>query len=274
MLTYGLLVPHPPAIIPAIGGASARLFEQTIGALLQLSARLKQHQPDTLIVLTPHAEILPDSFTIHVPQTSTFTADFGEFGASGESRNVRDDPREYPRDRVLTAQLIEAISAAGLRTTPSEDSKLDFGTSIPLHYLASGLPNVEIVSLGVSFAGSADHVRLGQSIREVADESGKKIVFIASAELSHKLTKSSEHGYHPAAAVWDQQIVADLRAGAFEAILNYDPFAMDEIGECGYRSIAALLGAFQNIPTKHEILSYEAPTGVGCAVGYFERSGV
>jgi AmmeMemoRadiSam system protein B len=267
MLTYGLLVPHPPAIIPAIGGAETQKFEKTIGALLDLSLRLREHAPDTLVILTPHAEVRPDSFTIRVPKTGTFLADFSDFGAPAEKH-------EYHRDRIFTAQLIESVSAAGLKITPVDEQKLDYGTSVPLHYLAASLPEVEIVSLGVSLGGAAEHARLGAKIREVADESGKKVVFIASAELSHKLTKASEHGYCPAGANWDRELMADLKAGEFDKILARDPFETDEVGECGFRSLAAMIGAFAGIPAEHEILSYEAPSGVGLPVGFWHRTGV
>ncbi|MFH1375041.1 MAG: AmmeMemoRadiSam system protein B [Patescibacteria group bacterium] len=265
MLTHGILAPHPPVIIPGVGGKDVQKFEKTINALLAVSLKLKENKPDTLIVLTPHAEIKMDSFVVRVPKEPNFTADFTEFGDAESSA-------EYVRDRLLTAQLIEGIQSAGLRTSILEDAKLDFGSSVPLYYLAAGLPDSEIVNLGVAFAGVPEHGKLGEVIREVADKSEQKIALIASGELSHKVAKSSPHGFDPAGVAWDEKIVQALQAGDADTILQQDPFELDEVGECGFRSIVTLISAFKKIPHKQELLSYEAPGGIGVAVAVFEAS--
>jgi MEMO1 family protein len=265
MLIHGIFTPHPPAIIPAIGGEEVQKFEKTIQALLSVSLKLKQNPPQTLVVLTPHAEIEVDRFAVRIPKGENFTADFTEFEAE-------DEPKTYPRDRLLTSQIIEGIHSTGMQTSVLENEKLDFGSSVPLHYLAAALPEVEIVNLGVSFAGIPEHQKLGNLIREVAEKSEKKIALVASGELSHQVTKNSPHGFLPAGVEWDAQIVESLKAGEFENILQQDVFDLDEIEECGFRSLVTLISAFEKIPNTHEFLSYEAPGGIGCAVASFERA--
>ena len=265
MLAYGIFSPHPPVIIPAVGGEFVRRFEKTINSLLAVSLTLREGEIDTFVILTPHTEIQPDQFTIRVPKADQFTANFAEFSAPKTILN-------FARDRLFTARIIEATNSTGLRIEPIDDFQLDFGTSVPLFYLASGLPQVEIVSLGVSLAGAPEHYRLGRIIREIADNSEKKIAFIASGELSHKLFKNSPHGFNPAAAEWDKKIIQNLQVGNYENILNQDPFELDEIGECGFRSLATLIGAFDGIKETHKILSYEAPAGIGCAVGIWKTN--
>lgn len=262
MLTHGLLTPHPPAIIPAVGGASAKQFEKTIGALLELSFRLKKNPPATIVILSPHGQTRPGAFTIRVPREVEFTASFAEFGAPGSVKT-------YPRDRLLTAQIIEAVTGVGLAIETTIDAALDFGASVPLYYLAAALPAVEVVSLGTSLAGAQAHAQLGKIIRAVADENEKPIALVASAEFSHKLTKSSPHGFHPAARAWEEELVRNLVGGDFATLLNADPFLRDEVGECGYRALATLLGAFADTPAKFKLLSHEAPTGIGLLTGFF-----
>lgn len=265
MLSHGIFTPHPPAIIPQIGGTETKKFEKTIRALLSVSLKLKENPPQTLILLTPHAEIEIDKFAIRVPQGADFTADFEEFEIKSESKT-------YPRDRLLTAQIIEGIQSHGMQTEILENEKLDFGSSIPLHFLASTLPGVELVNIGVSLAGIPEHQKLGEVIAEVAEKSEKKVTLIASGELSHQVSKSSPHGFSPAGVEWDEKITQNLSAGNFEEILQQDVFELDEIEECGFRSLVVLLSAFTKIPHKHELLSYEAPGGIGCAVELIERT--
>ena len=263
MLTHGIFTPHPPAIIPQIGKEETKKFEQTIRALLSASLRLRQNPPQTLILLTPHAENEIDKFAVRVPKSPNFTAGFEEFGVEGEAKI-------YTRDRLITAQIIEGIHAKGMQTVILENEKLDFGSSIPLHFFASVLPEVEIVNLGTSLAGIPEHQKLGEVIAEVAEKSEKRIVFIASGELSHQVAKNSPHGFSPAGVEWDAKIVKNLQTGNFEEILHQDVFELDEIEECGFRGLVVLLSAFAKIPHVHEVLSYEAPGGIGCAVAVLE----
>jgi len=259
MLTTAILTPHPPVIIPAIGGADIQNYAKTVSALLQLSQELKEQQPDTIILLTPHGEAAVDRFSIRVPKAADFTASFADFG-------TEESTRSYPRDRIFTAQLIEAALSAGIALEPSEQAELDYGTSVPLHYLASGLPETELVSIGISLASPAAHFQLGQLIRDLADKSDKRIALIASVELSHRISKASPHGFHPRAADWDQQVLELLEQGKSASLLVLDPFEVDEVGGQQYRGLAALLGAVGNESFKGEVLSYEAPNGIGCCV--------
>ncbi len=264
MLTHGIFSPHPPAIIPKIGREETKKFEKTIQALLSISLRLKQNSPQSIILLTPHAEIEIDKFMVRIPRTPNFHASFSEFG---DTETIA----EYPRNRLLTAEIIEGIQSAGFKTAIIEDEKLDFGSSVPLYFLASALSGIEIVNLGISLAGISEHFRLGGIIREVADKSKQRIAFIASGELSHRLTKNSPHGFFSRAAAWEEELIQNLENGDFERVLQQDPFELDEVAECGMRPLAALLGAFEKIPHTHAILSHEAPAGIGCAVGFWER---
>lgn len=262
MLTAGFLVPHPPAAIPAVGGSDTQKFAATLAALLELTLWLRQNPPDTLIVLSPHGEMPLSGFAVRVPHEPVFTADLAEFGAP-------EIGREYPRDRLLTAKIVEAAAGVGLPATPVTDPRLDFGAAVPLHFLAAGLPHLQLVALNVGLGGAASHAKLGEIIRTVADDSSQKIVLIASGELSHALTPTSPHGHCRTAAAWERQLVARLRTGDFAGVLADDPFARDEVAECGYRSLATLVGAFAGSGTACRVLAHEAPTGIGLLTAAF-----
>jgi len=49
-------------------------------------------------------------------------------------------------------------------------------------------------------------------------------------------------------------------------IANLDHELIEKAAQCGYRSILILLGVLNNVSYQTEILSYEAPFGVGYLV--------
>jgi aromatic ring-opening dioxygenase LigB subunit len=256
MLNFSLLVPHPPAIIPGVS-VSIRKFEKTINALLNTSLRLRQANIEVLIILSPHGEIRPDSFTIQVPPEPIFQANFAEFNAPNIQFTI-------PRERILTAKIIEAVNSAGLKIEPLKSDQLDFGAAVPLFYFKNALPKIEIVSLGVSLANLSQHYEFGKILRAVVSETQKRVAIIASGELAHRIFKNSPHGFSPLAKIWDEELIADLRNEKFEKILIRDSFEAEEVGECGLRPLATLLGSSENFTP--EILSYESPGGIGVAV--------
>lgn len=258
MLNLGIFAPHSPGLLPGFADAEIAKFEQTIRALLSIGIELKKNPPETLIVLSPHADAELDKFLVRVPKSANFTADFSEF-------NIKSEPKIYRRDRILTAQITEVLHSAGLPNAPLENEKLDFGTAIPLHFLAAALPEIEIVNIATSLIGIPEHQKLGEVISEVAEKSSKRVALIASGELSHKVSKASPLGFAPRAEEWEQGVLAAIADGTYEKIFHADPFELDEVAECGVRPLAGLLGAFQNIPHTSHVLAHEAPAGIGLA---------
>jgi AmmeMemoRadiSam system protein A len=98
------------------------------------------------------------------------------------------------------------------------------------------------------------------------DQLGRRVAFIASGDLSHRLKPSAPAGYNPDAHVFDEQVVAALRANEPQQIAEIDHNLRRLAGECGYRSMLVALGASAELPLSCEVLSYEAPFGVGYLV--------
>lgn len=56
MLVFGVISPHPPIIIPEIGGGETIHVKKTIGALESAALSLAACQPDKLIIISPHTQ--------------------------------------------------------------------------------------------------------------------------------------------------------------------------------------------------------------------------
>ena len=50
----GIMVPHPPLIIPEVGRGREKEIQTTIDAYHSAARKLASWQPDTVVVLSPH----------------------------------------------------------------------------------------------------------------------------------------------------------------------------------------------------------------------------
>ncbi|HEX7331439.1 MAG TPA: AmmeMemoRadiSam system protein A [Pyrinomonadaceae bacterium] len=256
-LVFSAIAPHPPIMVPEVGRESIARVEDSIEAMAELTQRLIDSGAESVIVISPHAPLEADSFVAY--QGPEVFGDFTNFNA----------PDTYFTASV-DEELLNAIkeTAAGERfevlSLPSHD--LDHGSAVPLYFLFRNGWRGKVVSLGYSFLSNEDHVRFGSCIRQAVDRVGRRVAFIASGDLSHRLKPHAPAGYNPDAHVFDEQVVDALRSNAPQRITGIDHNLRRLAGECGYRSMLVAIGASSELPMSCEVLSYEAPFGVGYLV--------
>ena len=56
MLIYSVISPHPPIILPEIGGQRIKIVEKTIQALKAAAIQLAAAKPERLVIISPHRE--------------------------------------------------------------------------------------------------------------------------------------------------------------------------------------------------------------------------
>ncbi|NLB19212.1 MAG: hypothetical protein GX825_10920, partial [Syntrophomonadaceae bacterium] len=78
MIVYGAVFPHPPMIIPAIGGDQIREAKATMEGMTQLASRVAHHSHDLLVFITPHGKVYGDAGPALAD--SRMEGDFGRFG--------------------------------------------------------------------------------------------------------------------------------------------------------------------------------------------------
>ena len=256
-LVFSAIAPHPPIMVPEVGRESIGRVEDSIEAMAELTQRLIDSGAETVIVISPHAPLEADSFVAY--QGPEVYGDFTNFNA----------PDTY-FDAGVDEELLDAIKEAAaderyeVLTLPSHD--LDHGTAVPLYFLFRNGWKGKVVTLGYSFLSNEDHLRFGSCIRRAIDRIGRRVAFIASGDLSHRLKPQSPAGYNPDAHVFDEQVVDALRSNAPQKITEIDYNLRRLAGECGYRSMLVAIGASSDLPLSCEVLSYEAPFGVGYLV--------
>jgi AmmeMemoRadiSam system protein B len=114
--------------------------------------------------------------------------------------------------------------------------------------------------------------QVGAAIQDAAWLEGRPIVVLASGDLSHRLTPDAPAGFNPEGEVFDRELMRLVRQADIDGILNIDQSQREAAGECGYRTLVMMLGAFDESQVTSEVLSYEGPFGVGYGVAVLTPS--
>ena len=256
-LVFSGIAPHPPIMVPEVGRESISDVEDSIDAMAELARRVIETNAETIVLISPHAPLEADSFVAY--DGPEVFADFSRFNA----------PEAYFKaqvDEELLDAIKDAASARQYEMTMLAGQDLDHGTAVPLYFLFRNGWSGKVVTLGYSYLTNEDHLRFGSCIKQAVDKLGRRVAFIASGDLSHRLKPSAPAGYNPNAHFFDEQVVAALRANAPQKIAEIDHNLRRLAGECGYRSMLVAIGACAELPLSCEVLSYEAPFGVGYLV--------
>lgn len=261
-ITGSFIVPHPPLIIPDIGKGQESGIQSTINACREVAKRIAVLKPETIIVTTPHSIMYQDYF--HISPGKHGKGDFGNYRAG----NVQ----------VETAYDMEFVSALELRasrmgipagTYGERTSSLDHGAMIPLYFVNQCYQDYEMIRIGLSGLPAEDHYRLGMCIAETVRELERNVVFIASGDLSHKLTAEGPYGFSQEGSDFDRQVTQAMAKGDFLTFLQFDSDFLEKAAECGLKSFQIMAGALDRTDVESELLSYEGPFGVGYAVAAF-----
>ena len=272
-------VPHPPLIIPGVAPDKREEISRTVASYQEVGRRIAALAPETLVISSPHAEMYLDY--LHVSGGIGTRGSFARFGAPRARYEVRYDE---PFVRTLCREAQEAGIPAG--TEGERSPELDHGTMIPLHFVreaweaaqAEGslpvdTPFPRVVRMGISGLSPLDHYRMGQAVQRVAEELGRRVVYVASGDLSHKLLPDGPYGFAAEGPEFDQDACEAFRTGDFLRLLALEPSFCERAAECGLRSFQIMAGALDRTPVAPELLSYEGPFGVGYGVAAFAVTG-
>ena len=178
-------------------------------------------------------------------------------------------------DAALRDEVIRRAGAAGLEagTLGQRDPALDHGVLIPLYYLRKAGVTCPMLRMGLSGFSALDHYRLGQCVAEAAEALGRRAVFVASGDLSHKLKADGPYGFAPEGPVFDEAVTKAMAAGDFLSFLTMDAGLCSRAAECGLRSFQMMAGALDGLAVSPRLLSHEGTFGVGYAVALFPVTG-
>lgn len=199
-IIFAAISPHPPIILPSVGLEKDRvLVQKTIESLEYLGEKLKNSNPDSIIIFSPH---------------------------------------------------------------------LDWGFEVPLYFLAKDFKG-EIKKHLIGLESPEFYFEKGKVYARLDND--KKYALIASGDLSHCLKEEGPYGFHSDGPKFDKALIKYLKEKDIENFLKLDKM-FPQAAECGLRSFCFILGILSasGIDWQPEILSYEAPFGVGYLVVNFK----
>jgi AmmeMemoRadiSam system protein A len=247
-------------MVPEVGGTQARKTRLTQDALCELGRRICRSGAETMVFISPHAPILWDA--IGVATGAQLEGDLGRFGA-------REVAFTLNTDMTLVKALLEQLTVLGVpKADIAEDDgyRLDHGVTAPLYWLKKAGVDLPVVACGTAFLSLPRLYGFGVAIQRAAAATGRKVAVVASGDLSHRLSPEAPNGYDPCGPVFDLRVKEIVAAADPMAMIKLDPVLVERAGECGYRPMIMLFGAFDGLGFKAEVLSYEEPFGVGYMV--------
>lgn len=154
---------------------------------------------------------------------------------------------DYPGDYDLAARLIAGGKAAGLQCVLANDVHypLDYGTLMPMVCYLDRAQRTPIVPVSVCLSADLDEAfEWGRHVARAASETDKRVGFVASGSVSHKLVRGPEQAPLAADQELDHRFARLLAAGEFEKLRGWLPeFTRATQAEMGGRHLAMLLGA-------------------------------
>jgi AmmeMemoRadiSam system protein B len=254
MIIFSAFCPHTPILVPSVGKENIEKIKNTADSYSYLEQQFCSAKPDTVIVVSPHGSIYDDAFSINMcdKYIGNFE-DFGDFATKGE----------YLTDHLLIERIQRHMRDKKVSITLDTCEKLDHGTLIPLLLLSAKCPNVHVVPINTSGLDLKNHFEFGHELKELILDTNKRVAVIASGDLSHALSTDAPAGFSEYGEQLDKAVKELIIEKNITSLLKLDNDMLEGAHECGLRSLSILLGILKGMNYEPEILSYEAPFGVG-----------
>lgn len=266
-VVFAGISPHPPLLIPEVGGEGRGKVEATLKAEEEWARHLRAANPERIVIISPHAP--SDINRIPIFDVDRLSGDMGRFGHSEVSMEWEVDRSFVKR---LAAENIPTIKIdAGLCERCHLHAEIDHGAFVPLYFASQAGVKVPIVLLGYAGLSRRDYERLGKIIARLATEDHLATALIASGDLSHRLLADGPYGFNKEGPIFDRMITEAMQKRSLRKIREIGESNIYEAGQCGFNAILALLSALESFDCTTNFLSYEGPYGVGYAVCFYEE---
>lgn len=270
-ITGIFVFPHPPIMVEEVGKGEIQKVKKSIQGALEAADRIAAIEPDTVVIITPHGTLLRDAMT--VSSDERLEGSFFRFGAP-EVRLHFDNDLELV-DRIMEeADKREAFCVPmheDVKKTYSLDTGLDHGALVPLYFVTRKFSDFKLVHITYSLLSREQHYKLGTAIRDAVSAMDRRVVVIASGDLSHRLTKDAPAGFDPRGEEYDRKYMELIKAGDVKGLMSISGSFLEHAGECAYNSTLVALGCMEGSGIRGEVLSYEGPFGVGYCVAELHK---
>lgn len=269
-IVYACITPHGGEILPEIGGNLPTILELR-ASMEELGRRMKDHRPDVIIVVTPHGLRLEG-------YNAVVTAEYSRGSMQGPHGTAVAD---FHCDRELARTIVGRTREAGIPVVgcnygalegPGSNVAMDWGALIPLYYFgARDEKRPDIVLIGPTRdIPLTQVVEFGRIIARVAEASGKRVAFVASADQAHAHTEKGPYGFDPAADEYDRRIIEIVKDDRLEKLLDFDLAFVDRAKPDSLWQMLMLHGVREIVPMSGQFLAYALPSYFGMLTASYE----
>ncbi|MEC9477890.1 MAG: tRNA U-34 5-methylaminomethyl-2-thiouridine biosynthesis protein [Candidatus Thermoplasmatota archaeon] len=286
-IVAGCLAPHPPHLVyadnpPQNEAYSEGGWETLRWGYQRLARKLKNIDYDAIVIFTPHWQTYIGTHFLGLPEFSSKSVD-----------PVFPNLFRYNYDLKVDVELSEAMRDAAsdqgiiTKMMRNPDFRVDYGTITSCHLLNPewDKPIVAISSNRNTHYYSPEVMveqatALGHACAKAIEDSGKRVVLVASHSLSHRHfveeaplpeDMSREHIYNHSQYVWDMKIIEMMRDGKSREVIDIMPeFTEQTIAETEGGGLIWMLGAmgFPDFPA--EIYGYQSVIGTGNVIACWD----
>lgn len=262
--------PHPPIIIPEIGGGKESEAKDTIEGMHKLGKLAAEIKPETIIYITPHGNTFRNGTAILDEQK--LEGDFGSFGFSNIifKKELDTDLTHAIFNKFEEEDIISVLLNKSIAKKYGVKVGLDHGAMVPMYFIDLYYKEYKIVHITPGFTPLEENYKIGQLIQDVINQSGKSVLTVCSGDLSHALKDDGPYAYHPSGAAFDDKIEAAISNSDPVSLIEMDSKFIDEAAQCGLRSFLIGFGLVDSYGYQSDVLSHEGPFGVGYLTGYLK----
>jgi 3,4-dihydroxyphenylacetate 2,3-dioxygenase len=232
------VAPHAPRL-----GVEERVPDFQRGLLdgmKQMGQALRELRPDLFVVNSAHWVSTFNWYaTLQDPHRGICIADEAPDLMPGT-------PYERKGDPTFARAFVAELAAAGIPALPNESPhyQWDYASLVPLLYLDPDgeIPVVQVPT--VAQASLEEAVQVGRLLDQVARNTGRRIIFLASTALSHALERGPQKWPTPERIEMDKRLIGYLERGEVTLLLEWLPgYSREAVAEMGGRVLAVMFGA-------------------------------
>jgi len=252
-----VLMPHAPILVPEVGGKREDAAAASREAMRTAAKYVLDHRPQTVVVISPHSPRQEVAFGLWMDDL--LQGSFSQFNAPQVNLSL-------PLDRSFAEAIAAEAQTRNLETWAIHQRALDHGALVPLWFLAEAGWSGATVILSLNHPDNDGLTALGEAIAAAAKTLPRRVAFIASGDMSHRLTANAPCGFHPRAHQFDETFIQLVRAGEFRQLARIAS-ELRELAAEDAVDTTLVAGAAVNWHTSgHRVLNYEGPFGVGYGV--------
>lgn len=182
MIVFAAVIPNSPALVTR----GAAVPEQTLDAIARIQESLDRTLPDTILVISQHAQNFGSVFTL--PFATKFTESLKRFGFISEHIS-------YLADNELLGRIQMHARSHNLPLRSIHTESLDAGSGIALRLLKASAKKYTVATLGTSDRTLDEHIAFGYELKNVVHTSRKRVAVIitgnaGSRECAHSIIAS------------------------------------------------------------------------------------